>query len=364
MVTFLSCLGILLMLSNATLPSSAQRDRSFMKSANDPFENRADWMSSIRDDVKLSELAIPGTHDSAAYSLYYDVSVLRVHTKTHFLNFDKQLAAGIRFFDIRIKHTGNEFLLYHGPISLDNNFGNFLDSVTKFLNAHPTEVVLFRFKQEGDSEANNRSDSATLDAYMSNPKYSPYFLETNHLSLSVDDARGKFVILCDARSICGGRGLNYGCIDKQDQYNLGLTLKYLLDWKWEQIRDHLQKVIYGDKNQFYMDYLSATSPMATPYFVASGEQYPNRRRRRRHYYHGMYDSDMLIFDGTNYLAMNKIREYNLGTSRRTVGIIVADFPGDGLIDAIVKNNDKFNKYLGSIPPVQPQCTNTNRDNCN
>ncbi|WP_369989157.1 hypothetical protein [Pseudomonas xanthosomatis] len=61
-------------------------------------------MSAIRDDVRLSELALAGTHDSATFdtSLFPVVDDI-VRTQT--LSFDEQLKYGIRVLDLRIRRT-------------------------------------------------------------------------------------------------------------------------------------------------------------------------------------------------------------------------------------------------------------------
>ena len=50
----------------------------------------------------------------------------------------------------------------------------------------------------------------------------------------------------------------------------------------------------------------------------------------------------IAFEGTNILTRNKIQQYTSemrrGLKNRTVGIIIADFPGESLIQTIIDNN--------------------------
>ena len=64
------------------------------------------WMEWIPDGTPISELAIPGTHDSASL----DGGDL---VETQDLSLRAQLDAGIRAFDIRARHIENVFAIHH-----------------------------------------------------------------------------------------------------------------------------------------------------------------------------------------------------------------------------------------------------------
>ena len=66
-----------------------------------------------------------------------------------------QLEAGLRFFDIIIRHVHDELLIYHGPISQHNCLDNVVEELVQFLEIHPTEFVLFRLvNYVADAEGN------------------------------------------------------------------------------------------------------------------------------------------------------------------------------------------------------------------
>ena len=73
-----------------------------------------------------------------------------------------QLEAGLRFFDIRIRHVHDELLIYHGPISQHNCLDNVVEELVQFLEIHPTEFVLFRLV--------NYVDDAEGNAALEDPK--------------------------------------------------------------------------------------------------------------------------------------------------------------------------------------------------
>ena len=57
-----------------------------------------DWMASLPDQLRLSELSIPATHDSGSYSAGGDIVL------TQSIDEAAQLNAGIRAFDVRCRH--------------------------------------------------------------------------------------------------------------------------------------------------------------------------------------------------------------------------------------------------------------------
>jgi 1-phosphatidylinositol phosphodiesterase len=66
------------------------------------------WMSDIPDDTLLSNITLPGTHDSCAES---NIPFVR----TQYLSITKQLEAGLRFLDLRVRvHSDGQLYMYHG----------------------------------------------------------------------------------------------------------------------------------------------------------------------------------------------------------------------------------------------------------
>ncbi|HYH80796.1 MAG TPA: phosphatidylinositol-specific phospholipase C domain-containing protein, partial [Longimicrobium sp.] len=110
-----------------------------------------DWMSFVDGSRKLSELSIPGTHDSA--SRYIESN--RLTTQTDGIR--EQLDSGTRFIDLRVGYTRNTFQLYHEKTFLNLNFGQVRDACRAFLQAHPGETIILSLKKEdkapqGDNE--------------------------------------------------------------------------------------------------------------------------------------------------------------------------------------------------------------------
>ena len=100
------------------------------------------WMESVDGSTYLSQMSIPGTHDSAASSkdslLCEDYTFCKTQEKTIY----EQLNGGVRFLDIRLKHIHDTFQIYHGPLTLDLSFDEVLIMVTTFLKAYPRYFAL------------------------------------------------------------------------------------------------------------------------------------------------------------------------------------------------------------------------------
>ena len=110
-----------------------------------PLDN-PDWMAGLSDDLLLSQLSLPGTHDTMArgcddWATCQDVPLA------------DQLQAGIRVLDIRCKNeysraSGHYFSLYHGFYCYLGTFDEVADECKAFLTAHPGETVVMRIMQE------------------------------------------------------------------------------------------------------------------------------------------------------------------------------------------------------------------------
>ncbi|KAL9130986.1 MAG: hypothetical protein Q9217_000975 [Psora testacea] len=124
------------------------------------------WMRSLRDDVPLSALSIPGTHNSPAYhkalpSVRCQVVPIR-----------EQLRKGVRFLDIRVQPEHHkiplrdQMILVHGvfPISLTGprHFRSVIDEVLKFLEENPSETVIMSVKREGTGPSTDQHLSRIL----------------------------------------------------------------------------------------------------------------------------------------------------------------------------------------------------------
>jgi 1-phosphatidylinositol phosphodiesterase len=142
------------------------------------------WMASQPDTTSLAALSIPGTHDSAAR--FEPQAGL---AKTQDLTIAEQLAAGVRYLDLRCRHVDDAFLLYHGAIDQNQTFEELVATVDAFLAAHPTEAIIASVKEEATPSGNTRGFDATFTSYLTD-RWS-----TAAVVPALGDVRGKLVLL-------------------------------------------------------------------------------------------------------------------------------------------------------------------------
>lgn len=107
----------------------------------------ATWMSHIKNKTLLSALTIPGTHDSAAFTYSWAPFVA-----TQTLDIQKQLDAGIRFFDLRCGIRDDILEMVHGTAVLGLRLDAVLDTMYSWLASHPTEAIIAQIKRDRKEE--------------------------------------------------------------------------------------------------------------------------------------------------------------------------------------------------------------------
>lgn len=359
---------MLIVLFFITSPAYAHWHGAYSSSTNG-FSVRSDWMNNISDSTKLSEMALPGTHDSATYDSNNNIE------RTQVLSFDQQLAYGVRVFDIRIRHTSDRFALHHGPSFLNKMFGDFLQSVNRFLESNPSETVLFRLKEDHRPNSNNtRSLEATLKFYLD--QYPSKFLKTNNLGITLGEARGKFILLSNMVEF-NAYGLRYG-----DDFNIQDDYYLATNWdlysKWEKVRNQWDSTVYrGNSGRFYVNYLSGSGG-SMPYFVASGHLNTGTSAPRlstgrttpgwKYSYPDFPRVNCFIgictiaFEGINILFHDTLQRHNEALRdlpgrhgfSRSAGIVMSDFPGSALLGNIIYNNRPLEKpaYFNAAGPEE------------
>ncbi len=115
-------------------------------------------------DTPLSEVAIPGAHDSGTFDLNENdfdtqsgsdctsyspiftsvAGLVKQWSEAQNIDYRRQLDAGVRYFDVRIAYTGNRqqgWRIVHTQFSNDPLRSD-LASIASWARAHPTEVVI------------------------------------------------------------------------------------------------------------------------------------------------------------------------------------------------------------------------------
>lgn len=156
------------------------------------------WMASISDNVYISQLSLPGTHDAGAYvsgSLGNNIA------QTQTLNIQSQLNAGVRVLDFRPEYNGTDFDVAHGAITLDGvTFDGILTDAVTWLANHPTEFIIVQLKNESDGSASDESSMFRGWQKQIREKMiavnSDYTIEDFNPSMTMKDVRGKLLFMC------------------------------------------------------------------------------------------------------------------------------------------------------------------------
>ncbi|EDV23633.1 uncharacterized protein TRIADDRAFT_57039 [Trichoplax adhaerens] len=110
------------------------------------YPNHSHWMSDLKNSiskVKLRDLILPGTHDSACYDMVF--SLADSWTQTQSETFENQLLDGIRYFDLRTEYkkgSKDKFRFVHNTWLTTTSVPNFLQSVKTFVSKYQEIIIL------------------------------------------------------------------------------------------------------------------------------------------------------------------------------------------------------------------------------
>ena len=185
------------------------------------------WMSHLPDAVRISELNIPGTHDSCAFRVQYPFfSKCQAETIT------EQLHSGIRFLDIRVEKVDEKLKLVHDIADCKNPkkqreklyLDSVIDDCKHFLSENPTEVILLSYKRDDGANQEETFDTF-FKKYLKND---PIWYTENRIPI-LKEIRGKIVLL------------NRDNIDKNNpeytDFNTGINLS-----TWIYQKENVEKI--------------------------------------------------------------------------------------------------------------------------
>jgi len=157
-------------------------------------DGSGDWMARLDDGMYLSEVVLPGTHDSATKN-----AQLAFMTKCQDLTISEQFEAGFRYLDIRLGASGDRLKLMHGFANCTKSgwpwagalyLDDVLEDCYAFLKSHPTETIVFAVKHEHGSESPEAFETL-LGAYIE--KNPDVWLLSDRIP-TVGESRGKIVL--------------------------------------------------------------------------------------------------------------------------------------------------------------------------
>ena len=101
------------------------------------------WMKNLKDDAKLKDILIPGSHDSGTYSMAPTTSLNLIGktAQTQEMDIYNQAKVGSRYFDVRVKALNKTVVINHGIIN-GCRASVVLKSFLKFIDENPSEVII------------------------------------------------------------------------------------------------------------------------------------------------------------------------------------------------------------------------------
>lgn len=167
------------------------------------------WMSKIPDDKKIILINIPGSHDSAAYNMFFLGSAF---AKCQKLDISEQLRIGVRIFDIRLTlnkyyccdkilediEKDTDIICCHGVCNcfhIENNkkkiltYKDILIQIREFLLEYPTETIILKTKSGRGNKYTNLKRSTEIFNKIIGGDIS---IEYNE-NLTLGEVRGKVV---------------------------------------------------------------------------------------------------------------------------------------------------------------------------
>lgn len=337
-----------------------------------------DWMARVPDDAYLSSLSIPGTHDTMTFDLMTnDVFQCQNH------DLGTQLQAGLRYFDIRGRLLVNASVgasrpagaaapdpkigIFHGHVPTGYVFEDVLLTVFSFLDAHPSEGIIMRVKEEGapvpygdpgEEWATGANDDNDTRAFAFEDAFDHYRLAHPHTAPgcaehllhpwppaaagaravpTMGELRGRVLVLYEfptRRGPASGHGIPWDPPPPPGSGRHHIALEDLwvildpsrLDDKWDAVRTHLRRAAAAgqdDDDVLFLSHLSA-SVGVLPVEAAAGPLGERGSRR----------------NGTRIEGINDRtgRWLEEGGGGKT-GVVMGDFMGARLVGDILGRNE-------------------------
>lgn len=186
------------------------------------------WMQELPDDMYLSEINLPGTHDAGATHIAGDISGQLAFAKAQQLFVDEQLRQGVRALDIRLAEDnifsddpmvihGEQFIICQNQEGETLRLSEVMADCKDFLDAHPTECIIMMVDDNGYvGTVENCADA--IYKYVEDPTYSQYLYTKDDAIPTLGEVRGKIVLM---------RRYNLDDAQNQDASNYGMDLT---DW--------------------------------------------------------------------------------------------------------------------------------------
>ncbi|XP_073782832.1 1-phosphatidylinositol phosphodiesterase-like [Danio rerio] len=280
---------VLMLLLHKSTQQQAFNDKATL---NLPPSYRVGWMETLDDEKLISDVNIPGTHDTM--SLHGGPAAECQSWSLH-----NQLLAGIRYLDLRV--WGRKLIIVHGVIPQFTTFANVLNKTSTFLSQYKTETVLIRVKHE--------SKGNIPENVINQLKNDPGCWVSDQIP-RIGDVRGKIVFV---QKNSFKLGIPLFETDQRGDYKVRNISE-----KEDKITEHLKQALGARKtDRAVLSYSSGTGLPLGRIFKT-----PNRVAKK--------------INPWLYGYLKDVTKQNL---KRCFGIVAMDFPGFDLIQKIIGFNN-------------------------
>ncbi|KAF7692032.1 1-phosphatidylinositol phosphodiesterase-like [Silurus meridionalis] len=261
-----------------------------------PESYNVGWMQNLDGNALLSDITIPGTHDTMA--LYGGPAA-----ECQALNLEDQLKAGIRYVDLRVYAFENTLYLMHGIVYQHSTFTKALDTFKAFLSMYPSETILVRVKPDLFDKSKVQELVESLIQGDSN------IWVTSSIP-RLDEVRGKIVFVQEGSFLLGVPLLE---TDTKGDYRV-----IHINDKEKEILQHLNLAM-GEcgGNSIILTYSSGTG-------IGTFE--------------GMFLTPKRVAEKIDPWLHDYLKTLLAEGSKMCFGIIAMDFPGFDLIQTVIKFN--------------------------
>ncbi|KAJ7195074.1 PLC-like phosphodiesterase [Mycena pura] len=217
------------------------------------------WMEHLSGTLLLSQLSIPGTHDSASVTRF-------PFTATQELSVSDQLNIGIRFLDLRCKLEDNILQMYHGGVPLGITLQQILAQIYAFLVSSSTEGIVVSVKQERDPANSTITFEAALLQLINDQSQ---FWNISTTMPQLQDIRGRIQLV--RRYSQGTIGINASSWGDNTTFttpfsNGALVVEDVYDYDFSPLLD----AVVASKTGFFLGALAAAQadPVSTNWYIS------------------------------------------------------------------------------------------------
>ena len=299
------------------------------------FADGNNWMSTLPDNVYITQLSLPGTHDAATSSI--TTWPISSYSKTQTYTVSDQWDKGVRVFDLRPKTEGADAPIYHGSAKTGKTLRGELGNIKNKLVDNPREfaIVIMRNESNGGQEGDAATGKWHNTIAPILAEYDDFIIAWNP-NLTLADVRGKILILT-RDEVVGTKATKILGIDNWGDNVKRATTLLNDDGAFHLIlQDYYNDVNLDEKKNAIKDLLDEAMTIHCP------------NRLYINYASGYTGSGVSTNIGECAKATNKyICEYLDSHSGGPTGIIMMDFAGDNsysgqtLIDKIIANNNSL-----------------------